>query len=472
MDSKQTLSEISHLFLSEIRQRPGAPGARPSRVPPAPAIKPAATKAHASVDLTPEEMAAACGEDAAAKGAGPEISILLASHLSDAPRRIRAYARHVAAKLGRVGLIEIDGNELAITGFEPESADSVQTESAAPFVDELDGRRMSETLAEMSFDVDRWLISVGNPRTAEARELLRASSQWILLTTADHEGVVAAYRALKGLSDLGKPKISAAVLDSRDDAEADAVFHKLDAVAGQFLGCRIAAQSPVRTMAERAGILEHPILHCRASQDKQQGGTAPQWHVLADFLSRAGVTAKRPESPMPTMKIEPAVVAAAAPAVPVARKVIPMPVPGPSEEVIDLPDDAEESVLEAIVNRGGAAGEWVQCPIRPPGCPQAILAVGRDHRLVLVAVAGKGLSQLRPIGLALRWMNENCELIRMALPQLAIDAQGIPSVRLLVDYSDLSAEQMQPLLHSEAVSVQAYRKIKWGSRRGILLEAA
>ena len=272
MDSKQTLSEISHLFLSEIRQRPGGPGARPSRVPPGAAAKPAAAKAHASVDLTPEEMAAAHGEEGGEGAAGgAEISIILASHLSDAPQRIRQYARHVAGKRGRVGLIEIDGNEFAITGFEPESGDAIHTESAAPIADELDARRMSETLAEMSFDVDRWLISIGNPRTPEARELLRASSQWILLTTADHEGVVAAYRALKGLAEIGKPKISAAVLDSHDDAEADAVFHKLDAVAGQFLGCRIAAQSPVRTGGEKAGILEHPILHCRAGRDKPQG---------------------------------------------------------------------------------------------------------------------------------------------------------------------------------------------------------
>jgi hypothetical protein len=467
MDSKQTLSEISHLFLSEIRHRPGAPGARPSRVPPGAGQTPAAPQSHASVDLTPEEIAATRGEDAPAIApGGPEISILLASHLSDAPQRIRQYARHVAAKLGRVGLIEIDGTELVITGFEPESPDSVHTESAAPILDELDAKRMSETLAEMSFDVDRWLISIGNPRIPEARELLRASAQWTLLTTTDHEGVVAAYRALKGLADLGKPKISAAVVDSHDDAEADAVFHKLDAVARQFLGCTLTAQSPVRSSGERAGILEHPILHCRAAGNKPRSATVPQWHVIADFLSRTGVSTKRQEQPMPmpSLKIEPA---AQAP-----RKVTVGPAPDMAEEIIDLLDDGEESVLEAIVNRGGAAGEWVQCPLKPPACPQAVLAVGRDHRLILVAVAGKGLSQLRPIGLALRWMNENCELIRMALPQLAIDAAHVPAVRLLVDYTDLSAEQLQPLLSSEAVSVQAYRKIKWGQKRGLLLEAA
>jgi hypothetical protein len=98
--------------------------------------------------------------------------------------------------------------------------------------------------------------------------------------------------------------------------------------------------------------------------------------------------------------------------------------------------------------------------------------VGRDHRLVLVAAAGRGLSQLRGIGLAVRWMNENRDLIRMALPQLAIDAHLLPCVRLLVDQADLSAEQLAPLLHSQTVTVQAYRKVRWGQKRGLLLDAA
>ncbi|MGA3068582.1 MAG: hypothetical protein ABSF29_17200 [Tepidisphaeraceae bacterium] len=470
MDSKQTLSEISHLFLSEIRQRPGAGAPRPTRVPPAAPAKPAAARAHASVDLTPEELAAAYGEDSSeAATTGLEFSVVLASHLTDPSQRIRQYAGYLAAQNKRVGLIEIDNTDFSIAAFESGPRDGVADAASSPIVEELDARRMSETLAEMSFDIDRWLICLTNPRTTEARELLRVSRRWVLLTTADHEGIVAAYRALKGLSELGKPSISAAVLNARDEAEAEAVFNKLDAVAGQFLGCRITAQAPVQPADQ---VSEQLILHCRAPRDKSQPLTGPQWHVVADFLSRAAAPAapKRPESPLPTMKIEPAA--------PARRPAAPIPIAQPAlnetpaEEVVDLIDDGEDSVLEAIVNRGGAAGEWVQCPLKPPMCPQAVLAVGRDHRLVLVAVAGRGLSQLRPIGLALKWMNENSDLIRMALPQLAIEASLTPSVRLLVDWFDLSAEQLQPLVHSQAVTVQAYRRIKWGQKRGLLLEAA
>ncbi len=105
-------------------------------------------------------------------------------------------------------------------------------------------------------------------------------------------------------------------------------------------------------------------------------------------------------------------------------------------------------------------------------CPQAILAVGRDHRLILLAMAGKGFSQFPSIGQALRWMAENGELIRMALPQLAIDATAAPAVHLLVDHDDLRAETLQPLLQSDTITLQAYRRLKWGAKTGLLLEAA
>ena len=67
-----------------------------------------------------------------------------------------------------------------------------------------------------------------------------------MLTTADHEGVVATYRALKGLSELGRRRVSLVVLDARDEAHADAVFRKLDAVSRQFLHCGLETGSLLR----------------------------------------------------------------------------------------------------------------------------------------------------------------------------------------------------------------------------------
>jgi hypothetical protein len=145
----------------------------------------------------------------------------------------------------------------------------------------------------------------------------------------------------------------------------------------------------------------------------------------------------------------------------------------PLPEIIDLPADAtDRSILEAVVRQGGAEGRWVLCPISAPMCPESLLLVGRDQRLMLLAVCGRGLGQLLSIGQAHRWLCENTALIRMALPQLAIDASAIPCIRLLIDHTDLSAEILQPLLQTGTVAVQAYRRVKWGAKTGLLLEAA
>ena len=110
--------------------------------------------------------------------------------------------------------------------------------------DALDGRRMSETLDEMSWDVDRWLLNVPNPRQSEARAILRSIDNWTVLATCDHDGVVACYRSLKGLADIhsndpsepsGAPTLSLALLDARDELAAIRVFRKLAGVCQQFL---------------------------------------------------------------------------------------------------------------------------------------------------------------------------------------------------------------------------------------------
>ena len=67
---------------------------------------------------------------------------------------------------------------------------------------------------------------------------------------------------------------------------------------------------------------------------------------------------------------------------------------------------------------------------------------------------------------------ENRALIAMALPQFSIDAHQLPGLRLIIDQADLSAQILQPMLQSSSVSVQAYRKLRWGGRTGLLLNAA
>ncbi len=144
----------------------------------------------------------------------------------------------------------------------------------------------------------------------------------------------------------------------------------------------------------------------------------------------------------------------------------------PSEpEVIELDGStASPSDIARSVVRAGR--DKIECPIKPPMCPEAIVAVTRDRRLLLVAVSQTGLKDLRAIGLAYRWLNENRQLVSMALPQLSIDPHQAPHLELLVDAADISADVVQPLLHSSHVTVVTYRRLRWSGRTGLLLEAA
>jgi hypothetical protein len=481
MDSKRTLSEISHLFLSEVRGRQGSGAARPVRVPPP-------KSADVSIDMSPEEFEAAFGDDlqlshveskslaevAPDSQGSPRVSVILASHLGErAGEGIRRYARWVASSIGRVGLIELDGGEFNLTCFESNGGEA----ALATVVRELDGKRMAETLSEMAVDVNRWLIFAPNSRGAEAREMIRLARHWVLLTLAGDEGIVATYRSLKGLAELGTPRLSLAVLDAADDAQATAVFRKLDAVSRQFLGCAMESESPVRLVQN---VTEHPVLLCRS---ENKGASGPQWRIVSEFLGGAAapeMATSRPQAETGAPMKTSASIHGAATAAPATSRMDPAIAASPRlvadeamAEVIELSGDgAEGSILEAVIRQGGANGQWVQCPLKAPMCPRAALAVGRDRRLILLALAGKGLTELRSIGLGLRWMSENRELIRMALPQLNIDADAMPSVRLLVDHADVSAEALQPMLQSETVTVHVYRRLKWGQNTGLLLEAA
>jgi hypothetical protein len=165
----------------------------------------------------------------------------------------------------------------------------------------------------------------------------------------------------------------------------------------------------------------------------------------------AAAPALAPSNPMPTMSIAPS-----------SRE----------DDVVDLPAGPLTSgVIIGAVMRS-VAGEYIECPVKPPMNADASIAVGRDRRLVIVAVAQQGLSDLRAIGRAYQWLTENRALVAMAVPQLSIDAMQMPRLQLLVDQQDLSADILQPMLQSGNVLVQAYRKLKWAGRTGLLLNAA
>jgi hypothetical protein len=512
---KKPLSEIGHLFLSSVREQHLGGAPRPQRIPPGGRrdgdVAPAAPS-DVSIDMTPEEFAQMCagqqaaptGEEAATAPARrtPPVTAIIGEHLNGKQlARVKDYARHLAATENvRVGLLELDNSEFRLLCFEPgEQQGGPLLEQAN---DSYDPRVMAEAIEEMNFDVDRWLLLIPTPRVPEAQPLLKLVDHWLLLSTCDHDGIVASYRMLKGVAELHRPRLSLAVLDAPDAATADRVYAKLAGVCQQFLDRTLEAEPPVRKDHK---VCEHLVLLCRPNRDKAQLANPPQWEIVEHFLAKAregattataeAVEPREVEAPAPTVReVVGEMVVPTAPqaeettiAEVTMSQVIPpqasaQPIAAPTAsaapvdvlaEIVDLPttDASPEQIVSAVLKQDGGSA-MLECPVRPPMCAEARLAVTRDRGVVLLAVAKRGLAELSTIGQAYRWLVENRSLIGMAVPQLAIDPNQAPRLRLLVDQCDAGAEVLQPMLAGDHVAVQSYRRVRWGGKAGLLLEAA
>jgi hypothetical protein len=396
------------------------------------------------------------------------VTAVIAAHLGAAQsEKARQYAAHLASAGNRVGMIEIDACEFRLSSFERGAAagpEHIEQPQASTY---FQPRHLSDALEELNCDVDQWVLLVLNPRLPEARPLLRDVSRWVLISTADHDGVIACYRSLKGLAEIARPRLSVAVVDSTGPDDAERVCNRLASVCAQFLEWRSEKGIAINAAAD---VVEHVAICWNPTRDKAQLANAPQWQIVADFLSRA-----KAQAPGPTIQSEPA----ASPienvdVEPESEQTVHLEGPSMTEpsDVIELPDgdDAAEAVLQSIMRSAGS--EMIECPVAPPGASEARLAVTRDRRLMLVAVAHHGLSNIASISQSYRWLIENRSLIGMALPQMTIDTRQLPLLRLLVDHADLRAESLQGIVQIGSVTVQSYRKLRWGERRGLLLEAA
>lgn len=479
-NSRRHLSEISHLFLSSVREKQTGGAPAPCRRPPATQPAP---------DLTPEEVRQVLSDPLPAEPPRiPSIKALIASHLGVRQLEFtRHYARHMAGLGWHVGLMVVDAGEFRVIRYEPRCGDEApQAQETGCF----DARAITDAINELNCDLDHWLLVIANPRLTEARTLLSQVSQWVVLGTCDHDGVVACYRSLKGLSDLypAVQKLTFAALDASDADHAETVYRKLAGVCDQFLNLKIENEGAA---CDAQDVGEAVVMNCVIEHDKAQLAAAAHWQVLADFLVQArqspaiaaeaplkmtddaSAVAKPATQPPDTQqhhregeeKVQATVMLAGQPRLhPDAAADVP--------EVIELAagQEGHDSILASVIKH--AMGEMVECPVRPPMCDDVRLAVNRDKRLVLLAVAESGLADLKTIGLAYRWVVENRALLAMAMPQFALDAHQLPHLRLLVDQADTNAEVLQSVMAADTVKVQTYRRVKWGQRQGLLLEAA
>ncbi|MGE5612141.1 MAG: hypothetical protein ACM359_23035, partial [Bacillota bacterium] len=473
-NSRRHLSEISHLFLSSVREKQTGGAAIPCRKPPT---------AHVSPDLTPEEYRQVLSDEPAGETMRvPSIKAVVASHLGVRQLEyVRRYARHLAGLGWHVGLMIVDAGEFRVVRYDPHSgADSAEAQESGCF----DARAMTDAINELSCDLDVWLLVIANPRVPEGRILLGQVADWVVLGTCDHDGVVACYRSLKGLSDLHPvvKKLTFAALDAEDVDQAEGVYRKLAAVCDQFLNRKIESEGAVNEVED---VGEAVVMNCVVEHDKAQLAGAAHWQVLGGFLEKSrqaaaateGATVRMagdgPATAQPAM--EPAGVEqqdgtgeekVQATAMLAGQPKLQADAGADVAEVIELVGGQEghEGVLASVMNH--AMGAMVECPVKPPMCSDVRLAVSREKRLVLLAVASGGLADLKVIGQAYRWVVENRALLAMALPQFALDAHQLPHLRLLVDQADINAEVLQSVMAADTVQVQTYRRVKWGQRQG------
>ena len=451
--SSRRLSDISHLFLSDVRKKQTGDDARPARTPPG------GFTGDVSVDLTPEEFANMMTPTPAGGPAFKPLRAVIAHHFGETMTdRVRDLAVATSGD-GPVGVIYADGGTVRVCFVDPRDADDGAEEAVT---EPLNTARLREVLVELDQDVKQWLLVLPDHRSPDTQAVLARARHWTLLTAADHDGVVAAYRALKGVCGDNRPTLGVSVCDPADADEADKSARKLAGVCEQFLKVGLAVGPVVRRTASAREV-------CLLEAAGEAGGET-HWAVLAalaDGAADAPVAAARPvvQTPAPVTAFDrPAPVMRSVPAPPT-------PADDVTPTVIDLPDaDASPAaMLRAVIE---ASGEWTGSSISPPALPDAVVAVSRDRRLTLLAVARPGLADWRTLASALRWMAENRGLIAMAAPHLNIDAALEPRLHVLVDAADAAALAAHPLLASGGVTAAGYRKVRWAGRTGLLLDAA
>jgi hypothetical protein len=477
--TRRGLSEISHLFLSSVRERQTQGAARPTRTPP--------PKTPINIELTPDEVAQAAPIAAVASAAdagsepvhAPPITAILASHLNGKQSEyVARYARDLAARSGRVGLIDLHAGALQLTCFDPSGAG--RGDAAEPIPHVADDRQVAEALAELNCDVNHWLVLAPSSRTAESIDLLNKIDRWVLLSTCDHDGIISSYRLLKGLTETSalRPSLSLALLDAANDAEAARVTAKLSGVCTQFLAWDMQSEGAVGSSAR---VSDYLVLNAQISSPCATIGAfiTESKSILQPEPSRAAAMKEEPmDEGMRQLVADLVIPTEPAPAIypRVAEVNADHPVAESHKEiatdVIDLAgsDTTPDAVISAILQH--SAGGAIECPVRAPMCASARLTVTREKTLELFAATERGLGNLRNIALAYRWLNENRALIAMALPQLSVDATCLPRLRLIVDQADMSAELLQPMLQNGQITVQTFRRLRWGGKTGLLLEAA
>jgi hypothetical protein len=294
--NRRNLSEISRLFLSDVRDLSGEGRAPPQRVPPK-RVPPASNSApprlpEPAISSSLEHEAGLPAIDDDADLSLPPVTALIGAKLNGTLiRRACQFASGLAGELP-VGLVVVEATEIRLVWV----AQGQAAEDKATPESFSDPGRLHEALLEMSCDIGRWLVVLPDPRLVAARRLLAGLRNWVLLAPADHEGIVASYRVLKGLCDLelpedeaDAPSVTLALVDAGDAGEAQRHARKLMGVCKQFLDLEIAAadlgslaSGPAAGPVSRVEGYTAREVACAAWPDAKEAEAA--WPVLEQVL--------------------------------------------------------------------------------------------------------------------------------------------------------------------------------------------
>ncbi len=317
-----------------------------------------------------------------------------------------------------------------------------------------------------------------------------------MLTTADHEGVVGGYRVLKGLVDAGvpgeaTPRVQLALPSSVETSEAKKASRKLADVCRQFLDLDLLDDDlPTATHAGDWQAHEALVGRWPSAAAAREAVALLETHLLTNqpamtdspFASLADL-AEEPSQPVfdeaipPIARPTPTRQPPAAEPMRIVPQDEPAPAPMPIEPAVATSNGGADEVFELAAGQSLADaalardGQFAATPIVPPMLPDGRVAVARDGTLVLLAPAATGLTNLSAIARAAAWLGENRQLLGMALGQFRLN-DTLPQTQLLVDHADAGAAALQALIGTGRVTIRVCRRLSWGGRVGLLLDAA
>lgn len=417
----------------------------------------------------------------------------------------------------RVGVIGGADDELRLGLFDPELPGDVAGPAEAGSV-----RELTQAAGELHGEVDAWVVTVGadtgredlTARLGEAmfragRSVPAGLMSWVVLVEggeAGEAGMVSAYRVIKSLAGVEgdwRPRLVLAC------AGGDALVwaNKLRGVMRKFLqwdaadamvlttgelvsgGGESAVHELVQwqgeaddaSLAELAGVVmtgqagwaeaADQVFADQSSEEALSGevtpvgvaGTDGPAEAEAEFgdgladVATAGADAEETQEVVVAMEAKPVVTTAVT-----SRD-------DADVEVIELTGLGVGGVVEAVVRGYLAEGQTRPLDVEIPGLPEGRLCVDGEGRLLLIA-AMEGDEGLSAVGRGLTWAWENAGLIGRACgAEVARTLR--PEVRLLVG-GGVKAQRLSGLFAGASVRVQTYRTLRWGTRRGVVVEAA